>query len=75
MGTEAVAHDKEQALQAALFGLGGVGKGLIVLLVVTTTAILAGGEILLLHEGGRLGFKQGDSIGQDGGGAHSAENW
>ena len=53
-----------------------IRKGIVVLLVVTTAAILARGEILLLHEGGRLGFKQGDSIGQDGGGgAHSAENW
>jgi hypothetical protein len=82
MGTEAITHDEHEALQAALAGLGGISKGVVVLLVLTAAAILAGGEVLLLDESrvrDGLGDNNGGSLAGLGGldvvGDHSVLNW
>jgi hypothetical protein len=82
MRTEAITDDEHETLQAALTGLGGIGKGVVVLLVLTTTAILAGGKVLLLKKGGvceGLGDKNGSGVVGRGWldvvGDHSVLNW
>ena len=52
MCTKAITDNEHESLQAALARLGGISKGVVVLLIVTAATVLPCGEVLLLDEGG-----------------------
>lgn len=51
MGTESISDDEQKALQRVFVLIGGIGKGVVILLVIPFTTVLARSKVLFLDEG------------------------